>query len=143
MSEIFSANDLYNATKAKECDTYTCCEILRHFLPEAMNGFFRHIPPSVVVKQIKEITIDDRRYWSLMSVWFNGRPCMILQSAGREGRDHRVRFITNAKVFAEMCIAILKEELRRNGTEDLIESHIAIEDLSSFYGYKLKKRDLE
>jgi hypothetical protein len=54
---------------------------------------------------------DSRRYWELCTAWFDNQPFMIIRRAGREGDDHKSRFITNvglfqqARAWALECIA--------------------------------------
>lgn len=55
------------------------------------------------VRTIKFFDYDGRRYWKLATVWFDGKPVMVTQNAGREGDDHARRFITDEPLFRAMC----------------------------------------
>lgn len=59
--------------------------------------------PRLEVRTVKYFDFDGRRYWKLATVWFDGQPVMITQNAGREGDDHAERFITDERMFHEMC----------------------------------------
>lgn len=64
---------------------------------------------NILVKTHKYINLDGGdRHWALYSVWFYGKPLMIVQSAGRSGKDHYREIITDG--------------LRLNGMIDYIRS---------------------
>ena len=56
----------------------------------------------IEVRVIKHFNFDGRRFWRLATVWFEGLPIMVIQNAGREGDDHRERFITDPEAFKRM-----------------------------------------
>lgn len=56
----------------------------------------------VKFKTIKFHDYDGRRFWLLGTVWFDDKPVMIVQNAGREGDDHAERFITDFNTYREM-----------------------------------------
>ncbi len=39
------------------------------------------------IRTHKYFNFDGRRFWRLASVWFDNKPVMIIQNAGREGDD--------------------------------------------------------
>ena len=93
----------------------------------------------VVVRFYKEFHFDSRRFWALASVWYNGRPVMIVQNAGREGDDHRHRFITNEELFRKMLgyiwsISTMTKDVE---TTDIVDKDSDIPDLTDFYGNRL------
>src|ERR1035437_1712200 len=51
---------------------------------------------------LKYFDFDGRRFWRLATVWFEGKPVMIIRNAGREGDDHRSRFVTNETLYKQM-----------------------------------------
>jgi hypothetical protein len=57
----------------------------------------------VQIRTLKYWCFDGRRIWSLATVWFDEKPVMVIQNAGREGDDHSRRFITDFPRFCEMC----------------------------------------
>lgn len=80
---------------------------------------------------------DGRRTWCLKGLYFDGQPCAIFQSAGREGDDHRAHFITNRQVFI-MAMAYL-ETLNTNGfSSNVIDPETDMPELTHFYGHDLK-----
>lgn len=80
---------------------------------------------------------DDRRYWSLGGVFFNGKPVMVIQSAGREGRDYRARYITDLSQYRVMLqyIFMLAEVEYMPG--EVVSPNDSIEGLVEFYGDSL------
>jgi hypothetical protein len=135
----------------KPADFYqlTPIEILEgaEAIGELKGCYYNHIPEivddlgwltentQVFVKSVGYKHIDDRRYWQIAGVWFNEKPIMIIQNAGREGDDHARRFITDEKGFLDMIDYIRK--LINPAIQDKIYSiEDNIEDLTEFYGYK-------
>lgn len=92
----------------------------------------------VEIKFLKNHNFDYRRIWRLATVWFDDKPVMVIQNAGREGDDHRARFITDAPRFNDMCdyikaLCTIKCEVQR----DVVDATVDIENLTCFYGNEL------
>ena len=69
---------------------------------------------------------DERRFWILCSVWYEGKPFMITQNAGREGEDFVRRFVTDKVVYKEAFKHIV----------DLIPFHFEdVKDDEDFYTF--------
>lgn len=93
----------------------------------------------ITQKEIKYFNFDGRRYWRLATVWFDGKPVMVTQNAGREGDDHARRFITDAEAYKDMVQYIDHECVKQNLVN--IESHdpdADIDGLETFYGNTLR-----
>jgi hypothetical protein len=89
----------------------------------------------ISIKIYKNLSIDERRFWLLASVWFEDKPVMIIQNAGREGDDHKERFITDEKLYIKMINYIkIIIPLNINDIKDIVNDNDEIEDLISFYG---------
>jgi len=90
------------------------------------------------IKYYADYSFDGRRTWTLASVWYENDPVMIIQNAGREGDDHRVRYITNEQSFKKM-ISYIESLLTVEDNEcaDLINDNDDIETLDRFYGFSL------
>lgn len=87
---------------------------------------------------IVDHNIDGRRIWRLATVWLDGEPVMVIQNAGREGRDFCARFITDEERFVEMIRLI--EELEREINYDKLEITNADEpsiEFTAFYSNAL------
>jgi len=96
---------------------------------------------------------DDRRYISMYSFWFDGKPVMLTQNAGREGDDFKRRLVTDAALFKDLC-HYLHSRLAFDievAESDLVdpEKHIfeeeafkfsGGEDFGAAFGYPVKPR---
>jgi len=93
------------------------------------------------IKIHKYFEFDYRpRYWRLMSVWFDGKPIMICQNAGREGDDWEERFITDKQGFIEMVthIKTLLNTPMDDKIEDVVDPDAQLgRKLIAFYGNKI------
>jgi hypothetical protein len=86
----------------------------------------------------KYFNFDGRRFWRLAAVYFDGQPVMITQNAGREGDDHRKRFITDFPRYQNMVaylMSLVRPEDWKN--QDIVKPDDEIEGLDEFYGNKL------
>lgn len=75
------------------------------FLPEIDDELYSVKPEDnkrLKIKVLKEFDFDGRRFWRLQTLWIDDKPVMIMQNAGREGDDHRERFITNKELYKEV-----------------------------------------
>lgn len=61
----------------------------------------------IEVRIYKDFNFDHRRFWRLASVWYEGKPVMIIRNAGREGDDHSSRFVTDSAQYYKMIYHIL------------------------------------
>jgi len=46
---------------------------------------------------------DGRRGWTLQTVWFDGKPVMVVNSSGRDGDEYHDRWITDAGAVWGAC----------------------------------------
>jgi len=92
----------------------------------------------IKIKILKDLNIDGRRGWRLLTVWFEGKPVMITQNAGRELTDHHQRFVTDENLYKQM-ISYLRE-ITPFEDEDISDVHDLnenIDNLDTFYGISL------
>jgi hypothetical protein len=88
------------------------------------------------------VDFDGRRIWELASIWFDGKPVVIVQRAGREGRDHHQRFIVDADAYWELVR--YSYTLPRSSDASFRELAFDLDqdmgdDLTSFYGCTLEQ----
>lgn len=91
---------------------------------------------------IKHFDFDYRRYWRLATVWFDNRPVMITRNAGREGDDHRSRFVTCSSTLYIDLIKYLTDLIMEHNTytpaiEDFVGINTDVPTLTEFYGNSL------
>lgn len=97
----------------------------------------------VKIKYYADHCFDGRRTWTLASVWYEDKPVMIIQNAGREGDDHYKRFITSKKLFREM-VNYITSILPTNDFEvEFFDENEEIEGLIEFYGHHLDNVEKE
>ena len=112
-----------------------------NFLPEIIPDWIdtpELISDRAEVRFLKDWNFDGRRVWILATVWLDENPVMILQSAGREGRDHSKRFIVDEVQFIELCEHVQSMLPIAYDGNDLTGFHDEMGDvLTDFYGYKL------
>ena len=139
---MYSANDLYNMTP----------ENVNKDIGDLKGCYYDHLPEiqeslwsvhskneKVEIKVLKNFCFDGRRIWSLKTVWYDGKPVMIVQNAGREGDDHRYRYITDKASF-NLMVDYLKSLFPPSfdsGEGELISPDEKLEDLYTFYGNDL------
>jgi hypothetical protein len=90
----------------------------------------------LVVKQVAYGDNGADRYAAIFSLWFKDKPVGIFQEAGRGGRDHFKRWITDADAFVALC-QYLRTKLC-NGEDQLDiydpEHEVYPEEMFGFYG---------
>lgn len=95
---------------------------------DAENGESKRVERRI----LKHVDHDYRRYWELATVWFDGKPVMVTQNAGREGDDHHARFVTDPVTYGAM-VGYLMTLISAQPT-DVVLADESRDDLLSFYG---------
>ena len=136
-----NANELYALIPE---DTTNCLGSLKGFyydhLPEVENDLWglEDKNTRAEVKIIKDFAFDDRRIWALKTVWFDGKPFMVTQNAGREGDDYRKRFITDVGIFKEFVQYVKQlSDIQEYYLNDVISPEKDFPELTYFYRHKL------
>lgn len=133
--------DLYKMEPERVTDSMEhLCGCHYDFLKEVGIDFYEHKyfvkSDKIEVKFLKDWSFDGRRVWQLATVWFEGIPVMVTQTAGREGDDYSKRFVTNQTQFARMCVHI-RRLIDVDEVDDLVSEDDEIEGLTEFYGNSL------
>lgn len=78
-----------------------------------------------------------RRIWRLAGVYFDGKPVMIIQNAGREGDDFRARIVTDVDSYRKLIQylgRLLYEVEGDTPVDDVHDPSVDLGDkLTSFY----------
>jgi len=93
----------------------------------------------VTVRLYEDHDVDQRRCWTLGAVYFDGDPVMVIRIAGREGRDHRSRFVTDWDRYVAMfhfLNSLLDPEPDDSEFSDVVDPDKDIPDLTEFYGMR-------
>lgn len=87
-----------------------------------------------------DVDFDGRRVWVLFSVWFDGKPVMICQEAGREGSDHRATFVTDLETYKALSAYIVTlYDNEEDDDDDSFDPNDDIPDLTEFYNRNLSE----
>ena len=88
------------------------------------------------------VDFDGRRIWELGSIWFDGKPVSIVQSAGRGGRDHHERYIVDSEAYWDLVKYSFT--LPRTSEASFLEDVVPMDEdmgdkLTAFYGCTLEQ----
>lgn len=121
-----------------------------NYLSPLSGFYYNHLPEAgekldwanlkserVTVKEIKNFDYDGRRIWYLATVWFDSKPVMIIQNAGREGDDHFARFVTNGPLLNEMASHI-RTLCQSYECVEIVDINKDNPSLTNFYGQDLE-----
>lgn len=72
----------------------------------------------VEIRIIHETYFDHRRMWRLATVWFDGKPVMAIQNAGRSGDDYYAKFVADKDLYLALC-RYLRETYRDEGADEV------------------------
>ena len=106
-------------------------------LPEVVANLYNLEQTRVEIRLIKNFYYDGRRIWRLGTVWFDDKPVMIIQNAGREGDDHRERFITDVQLYKDMVGYINSILPFEFASERVTPLDLDMPELTNFYGQDL------
>jgi hypothetical protein len=89
----------------------------------------------LVLKELLNKNYDGERIAVMYSIWFDGRPVAVVQNAGRSGRDHAARWVTDTDAYAAL-LAYLLTFSRPNDTRDITDPNVELyeEEICHFYG---------
>lgn len=110
-------------------------------IPEASVGYLRDsaISARVEIRHLVDEMYDSSRGAWMDSIWFEGKPVMITQTAGRGGNDFNKRVITNESLFWKLIQHIRTfAELDQNYLE-VVDTHEDDPDLDYLYDEPLSK----
>ena len=138
-------NELYAMTpESTTNDVFHLVGFSYNHVPEISDDLLVNInfvkADRVDIEFLKNWNFDFRRVWILATVWFDGKPVMIIQNAGREGDDHSRRFITDSETFFQMISYIRTLLVNIVKIDNKILAINADEHnarLTEFYGNKL------
>lgn len=93
----------------------------------------------VELRYYANVCFDGRRTWELFSVWFDGKPVMLCQNAGREGDDHAVHFITDSAAYKAMVIYIRSLVEPEEPCQNVFDEDCCFAAFTEFYGHSLSE----
>jgi hypothetical protein len=79
---------------------------------------------------------DGRRGWTLQTVWFDGKPVMVVNSSGRDGDEYHERWITDAEAFGKL-LAWLQSFIPRTEVTGFVKPDAVIPAMTEFYNHTI------
>jgi hypothetical protein len=110
---------------------------LRNFISLDLDDVEEGANTKIELRYYAQHQFDDRRGWNLFSVWYQDKPIMICQAAGRELDDYTNDFVTDPKGYEEMFHYIASLIDPYASPEAKYGPDVDREDLTTFYGASL------
>lgn len=129
-SEIYSLNPIKKTKEIWCLEKHISEDLVQHY------NIDRSKNEQIEIRYYADYCFDGRRVWEFFSVWFNNKPFMICEEAGREGDDHTREFITNKEVFLE-AVQYLNSLSDEENSLCVYNEDDEIENMGTFYGYQL------
>jgi len=96
--------------------------------------------PGLAISFYADHCYDGERVWQLAAVSLEGKPFMVLQSAGRGGRDFTNAIVTDAAAYKEAVSRLTAlYETSEEGDGRVVGADDDIPEMTSFYGESLEK----
>lgn len=88
------------------------------------------------VKQLVYKQAEGDRFAALYTIWYLNLPVALVQTAGRGGRDHFNRWITNPDLFRSMCQYLRSKMQKAEDLDDVHDPEMLVypEEVFHFYG---------
>ena len=118
----YSLRELFTMAERKNNATKQIDAIVSHIRESGVDYWTGELSKNerITVSPIMDFNFDYRRVWTLCAVFFDDKPVMITQNAGREGCDWTKRYIVDKKLFLEMC-AYVRSLLNIEELEEITE----------------------
>jgi len=132
---VYSATDLYNMKPSRVF--YDLYHFVGTHLPEidgyALDHDSAEQTKRIELRQIAYDCPDGRRTWELDTVWFDGKPVMVVNSSGRDGDEYSERFISDGDTFSRM-VQFLREFVEAETVTGYVKADAIIPAMTEFYG---------
>lgn len=79
---------------------------------------------------------DGRRGWTLQTVWFDGKPVMVINSSGRDGDEYHDRWITDDQAFGDL-VRFLRSFIPEEQRQGFASASTVIPAMTEFYGHTI------
>lgn len=133
--KVFSPNDLYNF-KSDKVDYNNYHTITVH-VPEidrwSIDGDAVEEAKRMETRYLVDRCPDGRRTWTLGSVWFDGKPVMVVNSSGRDGDEYHERWITDSEQYGQM-VSWLHSLANHGEVTGYVKADSIIPAMTEFYG---------
>ena len=139
-ARVFTPAELY-ALKPTHVDYGTWHTINVHLSSDvdyfSLTGNFDAIEKQqrMETRTIVDHDYDGRRGWTLQTVWFDGKPVMVVNSSGRDGDEYHGRWITDSALFGEL-VAFLRS-FTPEAKGDQVKASAKIPAMTEFYNHSI------
>jgi len=137
--KVFTPTELY-ALKPTRTDYGSWHAVSVHLRDEIGNGFDLDLDAVEKTQRMETRTLvdhdyDGRRGWTLQTVWFDNKPVMVVNSAGRDGDEYHERWITDPELFGEL-VTFLKSFMSED-TTGFVKADAKIPAMTEFYNHTI------
>lgn len=87
----------------------------------------------IEVRELVNHDFDGRRVWMLRTIWFDGKPVMVVSASGRDADEYHDRWITDGNQYADM-IRYLRSFTPQTQERGFVEASAKIPAMTEFYG---------
>lgn len=133
--QVFSPAELYNLRPSL---TDTCAtHVIEMHIPEVDRFRLDHSAIEdgklFETRMLVSHSFDGRRTWELATVWFDGRPVMVVNSSGRDGDEYHERWITDGEQYGKL-VTWLNTFTEHGEVTGYVKPDTVIPAMTEFYG---------
>ena len=137
--KVFSPVELYRLKPTRPVD-YASYHTVRVHLPE-IDSYELDFDGVEAGQRMETRTIvdhdyDGRRGWTLQTVWFDGKPVMVINSSGRDGDEYHERWITDVPLFGQL-LSWLHTFIPRTEITGYVNPETVLPAMTEFYGHSI------
>lgn len=138
-AKVFAPVELYKLASTRPVD-YASYHTVRVHLPEidSYELDFDGVEAEQMMetRTIVDKDFDGRRGWTLQTVWFDGRPVMVVNSSGRDGDEYHERWITDVEQFGRL-LTWLHKFIPRTEITGYVNLEAVIPAMTEFYSHSI------
>jgi hypothetical protein len=139
--KVFSPAELY-VLKPTRIDYGSWHTISTHFQEDNFSYFDVDTDAIEQTQRMETRTLvdhcsDGRRTWTLQTVWFDGKPVMVVNSSGRDGTEYSERWITDPEQFGKLLAFLKSFAPEPEGLSGFVKADTKIPAMTEFYGNTL------
>jgi hypothetical protein len=139
--KVFSPAELY-ALKPVDTDYGSWHTISTHFQEDNFSYFDVDTDAVAQTQRMETRTLvnhdyDGRRGWTLQTVWFDGKPVMVVTSSGRDGSEYTERWITDPEQFGKLLAFLKSFAPEPEGLSGFVKADTKIPAMTEFYGHTI------
>ena len=136
--KVLSADELYALKPVRF--NYGSWHTVNVHLAENINVYDTDLDAVEETRRMETRTLvdfdyDGRRGWTLQTVWFDGKPVMVVNSSGRDGDEYHERWITDAPLFGKLVTFL--RSFAPEAKEEQVKASAKIAAMTEFYNHTI------